>query len=203
MSVWVNVLQHRDRIVWGPSRKQCHPNSRQLTIKEKENQHFCLPIMELTIYPSLWVLDRAPAPAEGFGCSCPRCVALALAPQPGRGDAVWHCHLAGHCSWKTLQNPWCAPCSAPWAASSAASQGGTSTPGNLPLKTAFGVTKNSVREHRNYPPQPETCESLVVTDLSAFVCYRNKCHTQEKSVSFPDFPHHAGWSRRPLQGDWR
>lgn len=32
----------RDRIVWGPSKKRCHPNSWQLTIKDKENKTFLL-----------------------------------------------------------------------------------------------------------------------------------------------------------------
>lgn len=178
MSVWENVLQHRDRIVWGPSKNQCHPNSWQLTIKEKENKHFCLPIMEFTISPSLWVLDRAPAPAEDFGSSCPRCLALSLVSQPGRGDTAWHCHLAGHCSCKTFQNPWTAPCSAPGVPA----RGALPLQGICPLKIAFGVTKNNVREHKNYPPQPVTCEGLVM------VCYRNRRHIQGKSAFFSDFP---------------
>lgn len=103
------MLQHRDTIVWGPSKKWCHPNSWQLAIKEKENKHFCLSIIEFTIYPSLWGLDRAPAPAEGFGSCCP----TSLASQAGRGDTAWHCHLAGHCSCKAPQQPRSAPSSAP------------------------------------------------------------------------------------------
>lgn len=110
MSVWVNVLQHRDRTVWGPSKKRCHPNSWQLTIKEKENKHFCLPIMEFTIYPSLWVLDRAPAPAEGFGSSCPRCWLWLWHPSQAE---VTPSGTATLLLLQTPQNPWSAPCSAP------------------------------------------------------------------------------------------
>lgn len=146
MSVRVNVLQHRDRTVWGPSKKRCHPNSWQLTIKEKENKHFCLPIMEFTIYPSLWGLDRAPAPAEGFGSSCPRCLALALAPQPGRGDTIWHCHLAAPAnSPEPLE---CSVlCSKAGMPAELPAREAPPSQGIWPLKTALGVTKNNVKEH--------------------------------------------------------
>lgn len=184
----------RDRIVWGPSKKRCHPNSWQLTIKDKENKTFLLShygIYHLSLFMGL-----------GQGSSTSWGLWVQLSKMSGSGSGI-----PARQRWHHLALPPCCSCKLPktpgmlqallqgWGGLPA--RGPSPPQGIYPLQTAFGVTKNNVREHKNYPPQPVMYESVVmdqkrVTEIN--VTYRKN---QYLSLTF----HHTGWSRRPLQGD--